>query len=310
MVTLFIGENTAQRDKAFKAYVAKFVSNNGQMAVDSLNTEDVKLNNVVDAVTTVPFLSSKRLVVIRYLGVQKDIASQIDTILKRTADTTDLVFVETSLDKRGIYYKTLIKKADEVKKFDGLDGASLTNWLTDDVADSGGEITRQSAQYLIDRVGTNQQLLSNDAEKMLLVSSRIDNKLIDAMTHSSPHSSVFNMLDSIARGQANRVSKLYDEQRAQGMEPQAILGMLVWQLFIMANIVVAPKDTPDIIAKRSKLSPFVVKKTMNMASNISKRQMVDLLDITIKADADIKTGKSKADVTVHNLLLELATRVQ
>ena len=170
------------------------------------------------------------------------------------------------------------------------------------------ELDRRLAAFIIDRVGQDQQFLLNEIKKISLYNKKITKESIILMTQSVPRSSIFNLLDAITKGKPDAVSKLYDEQRSQGMEPRAIMGMLAWQLNILSNIVAAPKDAPGVIAKRSKLSPFVVKKNMDLAMKLSKAQLIDMLDSTIESDINIKSGKSKPDTEVHHLLLDLTVK--
>lgn len=306
MIYLYYGENTQERDAAVKETLQAFIAVNGDMAVDVIETEDAEVATIVDAITTVPFLAPKRLVIIRYLSASKELSAELDTFLDRVADTTDILFIEARLDARSIYTKTLKKRANEVKHFESVEGPLLQDWLVHEAEKQGGKISRATAQLLLDRVGTNQQLLHNEIKKLLLVNSTITNELVLEMSHISPHSSIFAMLDAIMQGTIRDASKLYYEQRVQGMEPQAILGMIAWQLHILA-IVVAAKDKPvDSIASKAKLNPFVVRKNLTIAKYVSKQQMVALLDAAILSDIRIKTGKSKADQEIHLLLLQLA----
>lgn len=306
MIYLYYGENTQERDAAVKEILQSFIAVNGDMAVDVIETEDADKAAIIDAITTIPFLAPKRLVVIRYMSSSKELSTDIDTFIDRAANTTDILFIEARLDARSVYAKTLKKRAGEVKHFEAVEGPQLVDWLMQETQKQGGTISTSTAQLLLDRVGSNQQLLHNEIKKMLLIQSTITNELVLEMSHISPHSSVFAMLDAIMQGNVTEASKLYYEQRVQGMEPQAILGMIAWQLHILA-IVVAAKDRPvDSIANKAKLNPFVVRKNLAIAKRVSKHKMIRLLDAAILSDTRIKTGKSKADQEIHLLLLQLA----
>lgn len=306
MIYLYYGENTQERDVAIKKVLQEFIAVNGDMAVDVIDTESADLATIIDSVTTVPFLSPKRLVVLRYLSANKDAAAAVDMVLDRVADTTDVLFIEARLDARSVYAKTLKKRLTEVQSFDSVEGPMLQDWVMNSAKQLNGSINAASAQLLIDRVGSNQQLLHNELSKLVLVSADITDETIKEMTHISPHSSVFAMLDSIMQGSVSEASRLYYEQRVQGMEPQAILGMIAWQLHILAMIVVSKDQSVDSIATTTKLNPFVIRKNKAIAKNISRVQMVHLLDAAIESDMRIKTGKSRPDQEVHVLLLTLA----
>jgi len=309
MIYLFYGENTQERDAAVRKIIGEFIAVNGDMAVDTIDADVVDTAGLIDAVTTVPFLSPKRLVIIRYLSANKEVVADIEKILDRVAESTDVLFIEARLDARSVYAKTLKKRASDVQHFESAEGPALADWVVRDAHSIGAKITNSVAQLLIDRVGHNQQLLHNELQKLVLAQTDITIDLVKNMTHYSPASSVFAMLDATMQGKVDEASKLYYEQRAQGIEPQAILGMIAWQLNILAIIVAAKGSTPDAIAKKAKLNPFVVRKNLAIAQHISKQKIVSLFDAAIESDLRIKTGKSKPDPEIHVLLLRIAQSV-
>lgn len=307
MISVFIGDNTSERDKALLSYIDQFISINGEMAIDRLNADELTFAKFIDAVTTVPFLSLRRMVLVKYLSNNKEITDKFEIITKRIADSTELVILETRLDNRSIYAKTLKKIADNYNSFTSLEGDELIHWLMNEVNRKNGIISKKDAVYLIDRLGHHQQIINSEIDKLLLYDQHISQQSIDIMTKSSPNSSVFNMVDALMQNKLDIASKIYDEQRAQGIEPQAIMGMINWQLNVLAHIVASHGDSPDVIAKRAKISPFVIKKNINIARNINKSKIVQLLDLAIATDFDIKTGKLKPDQGVHTLLIQIAS---
>jgi DNA polymerase III subunit delta len=310
MITLFYGDNTQARDEALKALKTQFINQHGDMAVDVIDSEFTTKEDIFSAVSTVPFLAAKRLVIVRYLSSNKEISSFVDKIIELTADSTDLIFLESGLDSRSVYTKTLIAKCNDVRKFDSLDNAQLGSWICEYAKEHGGIISPANASYLVEHVGNNQIVLSSEISKMLLVNNEISRDVIDDMTIAAPASSVFAMLDALVNTNVAKASKLYSEQRQQGMEPQAILGMITWQLFIIATIFSYGAESADNIAKSSKLSPFVVRKNQLLARKLSKASIVKMFDSAIATDMSIKTNKAKPDAAVHSLLVALGSQLK
>ena len=310
MLRLYIGENALTRDAAYRAYLDSFVKEHGQMALDVLETDTLTLNGSIDAVTTVPFLSAKRCVVLRQVSQNKDLASNIEKIVERIADSTELVIVEGILDSRLNYTKYIKKHANDLQQFDVLDGHALAQWVIVTAKQQGATLSRADAQLLIDRVGPNQLLVANELQKLLLVNPVITKELILSFVPASPQSSVFAMLDMVIQGNVAEVSRLYQEQRDQGVEPQAIMGMIAWQLYILSVVAAHKEENPDAIVKKAKISPFVVRKNLSLAKKLSKKQIIALLDVAISADYSIKTYKVKPEGGVLVLLLELTKQIK
>jgi DNA polymerase III delta subunit len=307
MITVYIGENFDARDKAVKSQIAKFTNTYGDMALDIIDVDTSELMNMIDSITTVPFLSNKRMVAIKYLSAKKELADKLQEIISRTPDSTDLIIIESRLDKRSAYSKLLKELADETKVYDNLDGHDLLDWIVEFARDNKAKISKTNIQYLIDRVGPNQQQLINELTKMALLDVEITKEVIDEMTVISPHSSVFAMLDNLMQGRVDLACKLYEEQRSLGVEPQAILGMIVWQLNIIAIAISADKSlTSDDIAKKFKINPFVMRKNINIANKIGKLKILEMLNKAINTDKNIKTYKNKPDNEVYALLLQIS----
>ena len=310
MLRLYIGENALARDAAYRSYIDSFVKEHGQMALDVFDTDTLALNDCIDAVTTVPFLSAKRCVVLRQVSQNKDLASNIEKIVERIADSTELVIVEGILDSRLNYTKFIKKHANDLQQFDVLDGHALAQWVIVTAKQQGATLSRADAQLLIDRVGPNQLLVANELQKLLLVNPVITKELILSFVPASPQSSVFAMLDMVIQGNVAEVSRLYQEQRDQGVEPQAIMGMIAWQLYILSVVAAHKEENPDAIVKKAKISPFVVRKNLSLAKKLSKKQIIALLDVAISADYSIKTYKVKPEGGVLVLLLELTKQIK
>lgn len=302
MIVAFIGDNGHAREQAAKEFVDSFIGLHGAVAVDKLAGEDIDIADLTEAVSTVPFLSARRLVVVRGLGSNKGLADSIDTICKNVADTTDLIIIENHIDNRSKYL-TNLKKLAEVREFTHLQGDELVAWVVEQAQKLKGQINRSLAMALIDRVGVNHQLLINELTKLILFQPQITLDTINQLTVRSPQSSVFAMLDAAFGGDTAKALKLYGEQRALGMEPIAILGMIVWQLHILNIVKAAGSIPPAEIAGEAKLSPFVVRKNLGTARRINSQKLEHLLNLTIETDKMLKQTSANDDDVLQSLIM-------
>jgi DNA polymerase-3 subunit delta len=304
MTIAFIGDNEPDRERAFKLYVNDFTKTYGEVAIDKFAGDEIDKNILNDAISTQPFLSSRRMVIVRDLSSNKAIVENIEAIINNMADSTNLVLVENHIDPRSKFLG-FIKKIAELREFEHLEGSDLVNWVISETRQKNGSIDYKTAEFLIDRVGTNHQLLSNEVAKLIAYKSEITEKSVKLLTSYSPKSSVFAMLDAAFNGDDSEALKLYREQRMQGMEPQAILGMIAWQLNILCMVKTASSNDANVIAQRAKLSPFVIRKNLINANRVSEKQLVHTLSRAIDIDLKMKTTKVKADDALQALLLEI-----
>ena len=307
MIVTLTGSNDFLRKTELKKLVGDFVAAHTDMAVERYDGDDAQPARMRESVSSLPFLTERKLVVLYEPGKQKAFAEAIDDVLKDVAETTDLIIVEPKLDKRLSYYKTL-KKATDFREFAEQDASGLASWAAAYVKGQGGSLGGADARFLIDRVGPNQQLLSAELDKLVSYDANITKATIELLTERTPQSTVFELLDAAFAGNTKRAIELYQEQRTLKVEPQAIIAMLAWQLHVLALIKAAGSRTADDIARQAKLNPFVVRKSQSLAGALAgeriKRLIRDLLDLDVKS----KTVALDMDEALQLFILKLANR--
>lgn len=288
--------------RELKKLVSAFVSEHGDMALERLDGEETSYERMQEALQSLPFLTDKKMVVLQTPGQNKQFAENIEKLLQELPETTDLVIVEPKLDKRSAYYKFL-KKQKGYQEFSELDERGLSKWLVDTAKEKKASLSMSDAAYLVSRVGTNQQTLSSEIEKLSLYTAKIDRKAIDELTAQTPQSTIFQLLEAAFAGNAKRAVELYGEQRALKVEPQQIIAMLAWQLHVLALVKTAGNKTPDEIARDAKMSPFVVRKTAGIARSMTLAQTKKLIKDLVVLDERLKSESLNADdVLLHYLI--------
>ena len=307
MVITITGTNDYARQAELKKLITAFVAEHTDMALERFDGEEADVARMRESVASLPFLTPRKMVVLREPGKQKAFADHIADILKEMSDTTDLVIVESKLDKRLSYYKTL-KKQTDFREFNDLDAAGLARWAAGFAKEHGGSLSPSDAKLLTDRVGPNQQLLAAEMEKLLAYDLQISKKAIDLLVEPMPQSTVFELLDAAFAGKTQRAMELYKEQRALRVEPQAIIAMLAWQLHVLAVVVSAGQRSADEITRSAKLNPYVVRKTQTLARGLTLEQVREMLDNLLKLDLKLKTISIDADEALQLYLLTLSNK--
>ncbi|HSX29948.1 MAG TPA: DNA polymerase III subunit delta [Candidatus Saccharimonadales bacterium] len=305
MIVTLTGANNFALQAALRKRVADFIVAHTDMAVERYDGDEASAGRMRESLASMPFLTERKLVILREPGKQKAFSEHIADIIKEVADTTDVIIVEPKLDKRLGYYKTLKKATDFIEHAE-LDAQGLARWAADYAKAAGGSLSTADARLLIDRVGVNQQLVQQELDKLLAYDPAVTKKTVELLTDSLPQSTVFELLEAAFGGNSKRALMLYREQRALKVEPQAIIAMLAWQLHILAVIKTATGRADAEIAAQAKLNPYVVRKTQTLARSIPlprlKQNVQELLDL----DRRLKTTALNADEALQLYLLRLA----
>jgi DNA polymerase III subunit delta len=304
MIVTLTGANDVARDMELKRLVADFVTEHTDMGLERLDGDEHDAARMRESASSLPFLTARKLVVLREPGKQKAWAEHIADLLPEVADTTDLVIVEPKLDKRLSYYKTL-KKSTDFRDFPELDAAGLARWAGEYAKTQGGQLASGDARMLVDRLGPNQQLLKMELDKLLAYEPQVSAANIELLTEQLPQSTVFELLDAALAGRKEQALKLYREQRALKVEPQAIIAMLAWQLHVLALVKTAGSRSADEVAREAKINPFVVRKSQALARQLPLGTLTQRIAALLKMDVDLKSKTMDADEALQLYLVAL-----
>ncbi len=305
MIVTLNGENSFELQTELKKLNSDFESEHGDLAIERIDCEEADFQQIQSAMTGLPFLSSKKLVVLRRPSTNKQFVEQVEQILGDVPESTDVILVEPKLDKRLAYYKFLKKKTD-FREYSELDLSGIAQWLVEQAKANNGTISMSDARYLAERVGVNQQLLAGEIEKLLLYNPTITRKTIDVLTEPNPQSTIFQLLESAFAGNTKQAIKLYEEQRSMKVEPIQIIAMLAWQLNVLAIIKTGGNKSAPEIAKEAKLNPYVVSKSQGIANKLSLSQLKHLVGDLLDIDTSSKRTNIDTDEALKKYILSLS----
>lgn len=306
MATTLTGNNSFKLHAHLNQLIDEFVSEHGDLALEKLDASEVSYEQMLGAVESLPFMASKKMVMIDDLSLNKEAAEKLGTLVERAGESTDLIIVESKVDKRGTYYKQL-KKLTEFNEFNEMDEAQLAGWIVAEAKRMDAVLSHSDANYLVRRVGANQLRLSHELEKLIQYNPAITKQSIDLLTDENPSSTIFNLIDSVFSGNLKQALHIYDEQRQQKVEPQAIHGLLVWQMHAVAIAVSAPVSASSSdIAKESGMSPYVMQKSQRIARAMGRGKVIEFMKLLRDIDYRGKHEIFDYDDALRYAILSLA----
>lgn len=304
MVITLTGSNYYLLKKRLDKLTGDFVKEHGEFALERIDGEEAESRAVLEAVQSLPFLSPRKMVIVRSGASSKDLSGQIEQIIDSAGDSTDVVFYEPSIDKRSNYFKVL-KARTQFEEFKDLDPLGLANWLASEAKKKGGKLTPSDARYMVERVGLNQHLLASELEKLLIYDDFVSRDNIDLLTVKTPQSKIFDLLDCAFGGDKKRALELYDQQRAQKVEPQAIMAMIAWQLKLLALAKLGADKSAQQIAGDAGLSPWPVGKAQNLARKIDDNKLRQMVNEALEIDEKSKSIGIDMDEALKTYIVTL-----
>lgn len=296
------GENAFARRRELAARMSVFVQKHGEFAVERLDGEEADFADVKRTLSETSLFAPERLVVLTNPGAHKQFQENAEALLTEVPETTQVIVVETKPDKRTSYYKFL--KKQELIDASPLDNRQLSTWAMEYAREQGSAIARGDAQYLVDRVGEDQQRLASEIEKLSAAGEKITRASIDSLTDKSPQGKIFDLLDAAFAGNLTRAMDLYDEQRAQKVEPQEIMAMIGWQLRQIA----LAKFAKGHSLSEAKISGYGAQKAETAARHMTQQGIRDAVQRLTELDAQSKRSSLDVDEAVRTFSLTLTIK--
>jgi DNA polymerase III delta subunit len=304
MITTLAGKNSFAMRQKLRDIVNEFQQQHGELAIEKFDAEEAEADSIIEALQALSFLSAGKMVVIRGGAANKAFAERIEQTISSIPGTTDVIFYEPQLDKRTAYFKVLNKQT-KFEEFYDLDRPALARWLVEEAKELNAKLSPADAAYMVERLGENQNLLYNQLDKLAIYDSNISRSNIEFLTEPTPQSQVFDLLDAAFGGQKQKALRLYEDQRAQKVEPQIILGMIGWQLRLLALIKLARGKTTAQIAKDAGMKPYPVEKASRLAVKLRDENLRRLTDEALEIDIKGKTTALDLDEALKNYIITL-----
>lgn len=271
---------------------ANFLDSHPQGLIERVDPDDISLNKIQEILGSTSLFSSDKLVIVRGLGLNKNVAGDIEQIFESIADNVELILVEKVLDKRSIYYKFL--HSDKRLEHHDLAPDNIIKWVLDQVVEQGGKISSSDAKYLVESVGSQPEQLYFEIKKLIFYSPNITRENIDLLIQKTLTSSVFDLVNAIFIQGADRAVKLYDQQRFLGTEAVAIVGMISWQLHLLALTKISDKS-PAEISRETKISSYSLSQSASISKNLSLSDINKMIKTLSAIDYKSKTSSINID---------------
>jgi len=270
---------------------------------------------LMNTCNTIPFLAEKRLVIVEGL---LNLFEQGDKKTKRSSksknsgwslltesipqmpESTVLVLIDGKLKQNNPLLVELAPQAT-VKRFNLLNEDKLRNWIRARIQAAGGQISPDAVRLLARLIGGNLWLLSNEIDKLYLytMGRAIEKKDIEELVSEAREFTVFDMVDAILEGHADKAMKLLHRLEFEGAAPPYLLFMITRQfrMIIQAKDLLQQKYKADYIGRTLGISRAfdALAKTLTEARGYPESRLKNIFHILLDTDISIKTGRFRGD---------------
>jgi DNA polymerase III delta subunit len=142
MISIFIGENTVERDEAVSSYLSSFKNAHGELSIFKIDAESDSKNDFLDAILSVPFFSDKKLV--KVVGLEKN-KENLELLLSQQNNipsNCEVMVVSSGFDGRLKTAQELLKISTVRENSIRYDRRQLERWLNNYFHQEGASITQ------------------------------------------------------------------------------------------------------------------------------------------------------------------------
>ncbi len=317
---LFYGEEGYVKEQALlqlsQALIAPGFKNLNYQVLDG---EAASTDDIINACETLPFMSDRRLVVVRDLpallqGWRSNIdEDRLKNYLPRIPFSTCLVFHCTEeVNKRKALF-TAIGKVGKVIEFELLKPAEIAAWVRSTLKRHGKQMEQSALKYYVNIAGNKLEDIYNDLQKLMVyigdrdVITRAD---IDEVVTPAVEYTVFQLVEAIGMKKTDQALVLLHQLLGEGQNILALLALIARQVRIMFQCKgLAQKGLSEReIAQKLGLHPYAVKKGLQQSRYFSVEQLKMALAECLKVDYGIKSGKIQQRLGIEMLIIEMCQK--
>lgn len=270
--------------------------------------ESARADEILAACNTMPFMSERRLVIVREVDkLAKSDVDQIVSYVRDPADTTTLVLVATKIDKRTALYAA-VDKIGGVAEYKAPKRSEYPGAVVEMFAARGRSVGRDAAELLVRAVGQDLTRLALEAEKVIAYAgeqrtlSRTD---IEQVMSTTAATSVFEFQDAVGSRDARVTLRCASELLAQGETPQGVHAMAlrrVRDLVAVQALLARGVSSPLALAAALKRQDWQVRDWPRQAGRFGPGELVRALQAAARADEEMKTSRDSRLVLERWLL--------
>lgn len=272
-------------------------------------------DEIVNAANTMPFMSERRLVIVR--NVEKMDSAGLETLAAYARDPapfTCLVLIATKIAKNsklyraaastGVAYEYAAPKRTEY-------AAEVVKLLRE----RGKQISATDAQSVVELVGRDLRRLDAEAEKLAAYAGdqqRITAADVVQVVTAGAAASVFELTDAVGERDTRRALAILRRLLGAGESAHGVHAMLVRHVrtLVSARALVARGMSPDAMAPEIGMAPWLARAAVRQASRYEPLELARALASLADAEEQMKTSSAEAGLVLERWIVSTAGAVE
>lgn len=299
---MFIGDDPLKREAMLKR-ISDRIAALGDISLNKTTFSAPEVESpeqVLAACTTLPFLSERRLVVVKEIeAADKALLDALARYVQSPAQTTTLVVAGEKLAKTTRLYKNAT--AAYPKSFIACDQKTRRNDVEDYIRKVAASMQVSMEQGAVSRlrelVGNSTVALDSEIRKLAGYAasqqrSIITRQDVDAMVQRREQPKPWDLTDPLSRRDVGRclavLSRMDDRDKPLGLMAQCVKRMR--ELLVTKALDARPGPMPSLAKVFGGRSDYAYRNHLEYSRNFTEEELIDILDKAADYEELMKTG--------------------
>lgn len=288
-------------------------SEDRSMALYEPRANEAQVSDVLDELRTLPFLASKRVVLIK--DAEPFVRANAEALMSYLDDMSPsgvLILTVSSWDKRIRLHKKF-KTTSGLIEVGRMYSNQLPGYITSYAQQTHAiRLDGQTSRFLVELVGDDPGRLCREMDKLAVyVAPRktVSPQDIELLIGHNRMFDAFGVIDSVSSGQMgpaiSRIRNMFAADKSAEYSVVGAFGYHFRRLFrakVMMSRGVSPQQAAAKTGVRFKQNEF-----LQQARRLSLAQLAGVLAELGRIDFGMKTGQTSAPIAVERLILKLLT---
>lgn len=322
---LFVGEEEYLMNETIDALKSKYIESSLEtLNYSIIDGKEASLDMVINACETLPFMSSKKIVLLRDITalLDKEPTGAEDVLFKYLDNLGSyllLIVIGNDVKKTTKLYK-YFNKSNKAVEFSNLKGKDLNIWIEKILKKHNRNMNFANINYFSQQTSyasrnTNLTLYDLENELLKLINytknSEISKEDINTVLIKSIDTNIFDLLAAINRGDSHSSLVIFNDMYMQNEPIQKILVMITRQIRLMLGYKLYRNKGygEGEIQDKLGIKSFEYSKISSQSKAFTIKQLENTLNKILSLDKQIKTTSTDEKVLMEMLLIGICNNI-
>ena len=274
----------------------------------SFYAHEVEVQNLRDAVETLPVMAPRRVVILKEAHELKDKEwEELMPIIENPVDTTTWICVAQKADKRKKFLKAFLEHG-VVSEFKRPFENQIPQWITAIARKYSLKIDSEASQVLHQLVGNDLAEINSELKKLSQFLGDRNQVLVDDVLEAVSHvriNSIFELTDAIGRNDRSYALVCLANLIENGGNEVAILSLISRHFRILKLVAegLSEQISGQRLSQRAGVSPYFLKQYMEQVKFWQNGKLESTFRALLDTDRALKASPVASHIWLENFII-------